>query len=150
MPTKKYHTCAHLTWMRDSYDDECLFLTVLRQRVWPQKETLICPRVLCFFSPVNCHHWDTAAAVSPRTWRLLHSLCTTNRSRNGWGSAFQNSSKCCSASLLPFLLPPAAQHILKRMFRRFHPKLTLVKVVATHSGMSKMTYKGVHTVCVFI
>lgn len=135
--------------MRNSYNHQCLFLTVLRQCVWPQKETLICPRVLCFFSPVNCNYWDTAAASS-RTRHLLSSLCTTDRSRDGWGSAFQNFSKCFFALLFPFLLPPAARQVLKGMFRRVHPKLTLVKVVAANSGMSEKKYKGVYAVYVFI
>lgn len=54
-----------------------------------------------------------------------------------------------AAQLYSFLLSLATQQVLKGMFCRIHPKLTLVRVVADNLGMSKMKYKCVYAVLCF-
>lgn len=86
------------------------------------KRNIHLPESIVFLKSSKLQLLDTAAAA-PRT-HLSSSLCTTDRSRMGGDLPFRIPVSC------------ALLYILKGMFHRVHPKLTLVRVVATNSGMS--------------
>lgn len=83
------HLCA--PYSDDKFLQSLVFIShSAEQCLWPQKEIIIFPRVLHFFSPLNCNYWDMAAALPGAVYN-----------RHILRSALQNSSQRCSAVLFP-------------------------------------------------
>lgn len=123
----------HLAQVINSYNHQCLFLTVLRQCLGPQKEIIIFPRVLCLSSPVNCS--------IPR--------CCVPWTDPGRPEDLPCRIPVSAAQLYSSLLFLATWQVLKGVFCSVHSKLMLVKVVVDNLGMSKTKYKCVYAVLWF-